>query len=74
VVDVFHMTGFAGGGDKDAPGCRDTRQGYPSSYHAAFVPDQDGSNIEAVCRPLQRTWRTAFRLRGAWRQIIGMQW
>src|SRR5262249_50365731 len=40
----------AGGTDNGPPGLRDTAQGYPAGYYAAFVLDPDGNNIEAVCR------------------------
>jgi len=40
----------AGGTDNGPPGLRDTAQGYPPGYYAAFVLDPDGNNIEAVFR------------------------
>jgi catechol 2,3-dioxygenase-like lactoylglutathione lyase family enzyme len=51
VVDAFHAAALkAGGIDNGKPGLRDTTQGYPSGYYAAFVLDPDGNNIEAVFR------------------------
>ena len=50
-VDAFHKAALeAGGKDNGPPGLRDTTQGYPAGYYAAFVADPDGNNIEAVCR------------------------
>lgn len=50
-VDAFHAAALnAGGKDNGSPGLRDTRQGYPRGYYAAFVLDLDGNNMEAVCR------------------------
>ena len=50
-VDAFHAAAIrAGGSDNGAPGLRDTAQGYPPGYYAAFVLDPDGNNIEAVFR------------------------
>jgi catechol 2,3-dioxygenase-like lactoylglutathione lyase family enzyme len=50
-VDAFHTAAIkAGGQDNGAPGLRDTSQGYPPGYYAAFVIDPDGNNIEAVYR------------------------
>lgn len=45
MVDAFHTAVLAAGGkDNGAPGQRPYHQG----YHAAFVLDPDGNNIEAV--------------------------
>jgi len=50
-VDAFHAAALAAGAkDNGAPGLRDTAQGYPPGYYAAFVLDPDGNNIEAVFR------------------------
>jgi catechol 2,3-dioxygenase-like lactoylglutathione lyase family enzyme len=50
-VDAFHAYALkAGGTDNGQPGLRDTAEGYPPGYYAAFVLDPDGNNIEAVCR------------------------
>ncbi|MGH8139894.1 MAG: VOC family protein [Terriglobia bacterium] len=50
-VDAFHAAGLrAGGTDNGPPGLRDTAEGYPPGYYAAFVLDPDGNNIEAVFR------------------------
>jgi catechol 2,3-dioxygenase-like lactoylglutathione lyase family enzyme len=50
-VDAFHAAALtAGGVDNGAPGLRDTANGYPPGYYAAFVLDPDGNNIEAVFR------------------------
>jgi len=50
-VDAFHAAALAAGAkDNGAPGLRDTAQGYPPAYYAAFVLDPDGNNIEAVFR------------------------
>lgn len=50
-VNAFHAAALgAGGTDNGKPGLRDTAQGYPPGYYAAFVIDPDGNNIEAVCR------------------------
>ena len=50
-VDAFHAAALkAGGRDNGAPGLRDTAQGYPPGYYAAFVLDPDGNNMEAVFR------------------------
>jgi catechol 2,3-dioxygenase-like lactoylglutathione lyase family enzyme len=50
-VDAFHAAALAAGGtDHGAPGLRDTADGYPPGYYAAFALDPDGNNIEAVCR------------------------
>ncbi len=52
-VDAFYAAALgAGGKDNGPPGFRDTNQGYPPGYYAAFVLDPDGNNIEAVCREL----------------------
>ncbi|WP_422050417.1 VOC family protein [Shimia sp.] len=46
-VDAFHAAALeAGGQDNGAPGLRPH---YHPDYHAAFVFDPDGHNIEAVC-------------------------
>jgi catechol 2,3-dioxygenase-like lactoylglutathione lyase family enzyme len=46
-VDAFHAAALAAGGrDHGAPGLRPH---YHPDYYAAFVLDQDGNNIEAVC-------------------------
>jgi catechol 2,3-dioxygenase-like lactoylglutathione lyase family enzyme len=48
-VDAFHAAALmAGGTDNGPPGVRDTAQGYPPGYYAAFVLDPDGNNMEAV--------------------------
>jgi catechol 2,3-dioxygenase-like lactoylglutathione lyase family enzyme len=50
-VDAFHAAALkAGGSDNGPPGLRDTAQGYPPGYYAAFVLDPDGNNMEAVYR------------------------
>lgn len=50
-VDAFYAAALrAGGKDNGRPGLRDTNQGYPRGYYAAFVLDPDGNNMEAVCR------------------------
>lgn len=50
-VDAFHAAALdAGGTDNGPPGLRDTAQGYPPGYYAAFVLDPDGNNLEAVFR------------------------
>jgi catechol 2,3-dioxygenase-like lactoylglutathione lyase family enzyme len=50
-VDAFHAAALAAGAkDNGSPGLRDTAQGYPPRYYAAFVLDPDGNNIEAVFR------------------------
>ena len=47
VVDAFHAAALkAGGRDNGPPGLRPN---YGPTYYAAFVFDQDGFNIEAVC-------------------------
>ena len=46
-VNAFHAAGVkAGGRDDGAPGLRPH---YGPNYHASFVLDPDGANIEAVC-------------------------
>jgi catechol 2,3-dioxygenase-like lactoylglutathione lyase family enzyme len=46
-VDAFHAAAIAAGGrDNGPPG---PRPHYHATYHAAFVLDPDGHNIEAVC-------------------------
>jgi catechol 2,3-dioxygenase-like lactoylglutathione lyase family enzyme len=46
-VDAFHRAALAAGGkDNGAPGLRPH---YHPNYHAAFVLDPDGHNIEPVC-------------------------
>ena len=50
-VDAFHAAALkAGGTDNGPPGLRETAEGYPPGYYAAFVHDPDGNNIEAVFR------------------------
>ncbi len=50
-VEAFHAAALkAGGTDNGPPGLRDTAEGYPAGYYAAFVLDPDGNNIEAVFR------------------------
>jgi len=50
-VDAFHAAALtAGGVDNGSPGLRQTANGYPPGYYAAFVLDPDGNNIEAVYR------------------------
>jgi catechol 2,3-dioxygenase-like lactoylglutathione lyase family enzyme len=50
-VDAFYADALkAGGRDNGPPRLRDTTEGYPLGYYAAFVLDPDGNNIEAVCR------------------------
>jgi catechol 2,3-dioxygenase-like lactoylglutathione lyase family enzyme len=50
-VEAFYQAAMsAGGTDNGAPGLRDTANGYPPGYYAAFVLDPDGNNMEAVCR------------------------
>ena len=50
-VDAFHAAAIkAGGIDNGPPGLRNTAEGYPPGYYAAFVHDPDGNNIEAVFR------------------------
>lgn len=46
-VHRFYEAALAAGGrDNGPPGLRD----YGPNYHAAFVLDPDGHNVEAVCR------------------------
>lgn len=46
-VDAFYVAALAAGGsDNGAPGLR---ADYHANYYAAFVIDQDGNNVEAVC-------------------------
>ncbi|HEV7165585.1 MAG TPA: VOC family protein [Gammaproteobacteria bacterium] len=46
-VDAFHKAALAAGGrDNGKPGLREN---YSPTYYAAFVLDQDGNNVEAVC-------------------------
>jgi catechol 2,3-dioxygenase-like lactoylglutathione lyase family enzyme len=50
-VDAFHAAALkANGTDNGPPALRDTAEGYPPGYYAAFVLDPDGNNIEAVFR------------------------
>jgi catechol 2,3-dioxygenase-like lactoylglutathione lyase family enzyme len=50
-VDAFHTAAVqAGGSDNGPPGLRETAEGYPPGYYAAFVLDPDGNNMEAVHR------------------------
>jgi predicted lactoylglutathione lyase len=50
-VDAFHAAAVrAGGTDNGPPRLRDTAEGYPPGYYAAFVLDPDGNNMEAVFR------------------------
>jgi catechol 2,3-dioxygenase-like lactoylglutathione lyase family enzyme len=50
-VDAFHTAAVqAGGSDNGPPGLRETAEGYPPGYYAAFVRDPDGNNMEAVYR------------------------
>ena len=50
-VDAFHAAALkTGGTDNGPPGLRDTAEGYPPGYYAAFVLDPDGNNVEAVFR------------------------
>ena len=52
-VDAFHAAALkAGGTDNGPPRLRNTAEGYPPGYYAAFVLDPDGNNIEAVCREI----------------------
>jgi catechol 2,3-dioxygenase-like lactoylglutathione lyase family enzyme len=47
-VDAFYEAAMAAGGrDNGAPGLRTH---YHENYYAAFVHDQDGNNVEAVCQ------------------------
>ena len=46
-VDAFHKAALAAGGkDNGTPGLRPH---YHEHYYGAFVLDEDGNNIEAVC-------------------------
>jgi len=46
-VDAFYKAAMAAGGkDNGAPGIRAQ---YHENYYGAFVLDQDGNNVEAVC-------------------------
>ena len=46
-VNAFHAAGLeAGGRDNGKPGLR---ADYGPTYHAAFLHDPDGNNVEAVC-------------------------
>src|SRR5579864_6546450 len=46
-VDAFYTAAMnAGGIDNGPPGLRDTSNGYPPGYYAAFVIDPDGNNME----------------------------
>lgn len=46
MVEAFHAAGLkAGGKDNGAPG---ERAKYHPGYYAAFLPDPDGNNVEAV--------------------------
>lgn len=48
-VDAFHAAALrAGGTDNGPPGLRDTAEGYPPGYYAAFALDPDGNNMEAL--------------------------
>jgi catechol 2,3-dioxygenase-like lactoylglutathione lyase family enzyme len=50
-VDAFYAAAIkAGGADNGPPGLRDSAEGRPQNYYAAFVLDPDGNNIEAVFR------------------------
>jgi catechol 2,3-dioxygenase-like lactoylglutathione lyase family enzyme len=50
-VDAFYAAALKSGGTGNGPpGLRDTAQGYPPGYYAAFVLDPDGNNMEAVFR------------------------
>ena len=50
-VDAFHEAALKWGGiDNGQPGFRNTADGYPPGYYAAFVRDPDGNNMEAVFR------------------------
>jgi catechol 2,3-dioxygenase-like lactoylglutathione lyase family enzyme len=50
-VDAFHAAALkAGGIENGPPGLRNTAEGYPPGYYAAFVLDPDGNNMEAVFR------------------------
>jgi catechol 2,3-dioxygenase-like lactoylglutathione lyase family enzyme len=50
-VNAFYAASLkTGGTDNGPPGLRNTTEGYPVGYYAAFVLDPDGNNIEAVFR------------------------
>ena len=50
-VEAFYAAALkAGGTDNGPPRLRETAEGYPPGYFAAFILDPDGNNIEAVCR------------------------
>jgi catechol 2,3-dioxygenase-like lactoylglutathione lyase family enzyme len=52
-VDAFHAAALkAGGTDNGPPGLRNTAEGYPPGYYAAFVLDPEGNNMEAVFREI----------------------
>jgi catechol 2,3-dioxygenase-like lactoylglutathione lyase family enzyme len=52
-VHAFHAAAVkAGGTDNGPPGLRNTAEGYPQGYYAAFVLDPDGNNVEAVFREI----------------------
>jgi catechol 2,3-dioxygenase-like lactoylglutathione lyase family enzyme len=52
-VDAFHAAALkAGGTDNGPPRLRNTAEGYPPGYYAAFVLDPDGNNMEAVFREI----------------------
>jgi catechol 2,3-dioxygenase-like lactoylglutathione lyase family enzyme len=52
-VDAFHAAALnAGGVDNGPPRLRNTAEGYPPGYYAAFVLDPDGNNMEAVVREI----------------------
>lgn len=52
-VNAFHARALkAGGIDNGPPGLRNTANGYPPGYCAAFVLDPDGNNMEAVFREI----------------------
>ena len=46
-VDAFYAAALANGAADDGP--PGERPGYHASYYAAFVTDQDGNRLEAVC-------------------------
>lgn len=46
-VDAFYVAAIAAGAVDN--GCPGLRVEYHPNYYAAFVIDQDGNNIEAVC-------------------------
>jgi catechol 2,3-dioxygenase-like lactoylglutathione lyase family enzyme len=54
-VDAFYAAAVkVGGTGNGAPGLRDTAEGYPPGYYAAFVLDPDGNNMEAVFREAKK--------------------